>query len=145
MALSKGIGIINAVEIILAIDDSGLPGPALESFYLENMLGPAGLDNPPIIVESVSHPKLVSGLEYWLIVAPPDGVGVNWHTNWGTIPEKRAIRLVSTGPWAVYSTDISSQVGAYRIEGTAINPIPEPSTLLMILCVAPFVARRLRR
>lgn len=144
LALSQGIGTHNSVDIILAKDNSGQPGDPLESFHLENVLGPAGLENPLVTVTSSLHPNLLSGLRYWLIVSPSsDGNGVNWLTAFITPPSQRAVRLFDGGPWEVYNVDAFSGPGAFRIEGTAISSVPEPNSILLIsLPLAIFFCRR---
>jgi hypothetical protein len=131
LALSQGIGSTNAVDISLATDASDQPGAVLETFHLMNALGPAGANNPPVLVNSLLNPLLLAGAQYWLIETPSvSGNGVNWLTAF--IVPNPAQRATSdgAGPWTVSTVASISNPGAFSISGTA-SPTPEPSTIML--------------
>jgi hypothetical protein len=132
LALSEGIGSTNAVDISLANDASDLPGAVLETFHLDNALGPAGANNPPVVVNSLLGPLLLAGSQYWLIESPSaSGNGVNWGTAFiAPNPAQRAAKN-GTGPWTVSAIDNFSDPGAFSISGTVASA-PEPSSLTLV-------------
>ena len=132
LALSQGIGLNNAVDISLALDASDQPGAVLESFHLVNALGPAGANNPPVAVTSVLNPRLLGGVQYWLIELPSfEGGGVNWLT--ATLvptPPQRAVRLTGNSGWTVATVGSSNGPGAFSIEGNVLGTSNDPATFV---------------
>jgi hypothetical protein len=70
LALSLEIGSNNAVDISLALDALDQPGDVLESFHLVTALGPAGANNAAVAATSLLNPRLLGGVQYWLIELP---------------------------------------------------------------------------
>jgi hypothetical protein len=147
LALAKGIGNVNGVDISLATDASNQPGTVLETFDLVGALGQFGANNPPIVVDSLLDPLLLAGAQYWLIVTPSaPGNGVNWLT--ATIapnPSEIAIND-GNGSWSVESTSDDDDPGAFSISGMAvpISAVPEPGsgTLLSVTTLTLCALRR---
>jgi hypothetical protein len=77
---------------------------------------------------SVSHPLLNAGTQYWLVAAPPDLINDwdAWSVNSITALGPHAIRA-GTGSWSV-SDDTQ---GAFRITGETAA-VPEPSAFLFL-------------
>jgi len=134
LALSQGIGSVNAVDISLAGDSSGQPGTILESFHLENALGPAGANNPPVVVTSVLNPVLLAGSVYWLIETPSTaGNGVNWQTAHISASPSLQATGDGAGSWTVFDDSfISSWPGAFKILADPVSSTPEPSAFLLL-------------
>lgn len=132
LALSQGIGSTNSLDISLARDASGQPGAVLETLHLDNALGPAGSNNPPVTVTSLTGPLLLAGQEYWLVESPSaPGNGVNWLTaNIVPNPPQRGVKN-GTGPWIISAVDNSSNPGAFSISGNSA-PVPEPSSITLL-------------
>ena len=59
------------LDITLTTDNNDSPGGPLETFHLSNVFG--GLQSPAILsVNSVDHPTLQAGVQYWLVVSTPN-------------------------------------------------------------------------
>jgi hypothetical protein len=140
LALSQGIGSVNAVDISLTTDASDQPGTVLESFHLVNALGIAGASNPPVLVSSTLNPILLAGGRYWLIESPSAaGNGVNWHTAYiMPTPPQRASRSSGSSAWTVSTVDVNSFPGAFSISADPVTAaaVPEPETLILLFCGA---------
>ena len=117
----------NQIELWLMSDAGFQPGSVIESFKFIGGMGPDGTMNPPLTAMSVLQPELQSGAMYWLIASAPiaDTFAV-WNMNNQGASGPRAYREFG-GSWA---TNISVDLGAFEIQGTAI---PEPGSLLLLV------------
>jgi hypothetical protein len=129
----------NAVDVSLMTAVGGLPGSVLETWHVTN-LPTFGAGGPPITMDSVLHPFLEEGTQYFVVSSVPLGESTWAAWNWniaGTIGPL-AYRQ-NGGAWSAF-TDVQT---ALRAEG---SPVPEPSTLsLLSLGVVSLLARRWRR
>jgi len=123
--------------VSLMSDSGGTPGTILETFHVaapdylsqyDLTVSPLGLI-PPLRVESILHPILTAGTQYWLAVSGvsawdfnsnPQGLG---GTD-GTVADHK-----TSGEWIAYT----APQGAFAIEGTASGtPVPEPATVMLL-------------
>jgi hypothetical protein len=114
----------NQVDVQFRADAGGLPGAVIESFHLTD-LGPLFQNNPPVVANSVLHPLLSAGAQYWVTASASDQTDVGWNTN-STGDTGPHAQSQNGGPFNV----ITSDRGAYRVEATP-SPVPEPGTLLL--------------
>lgn len=128
LALSEGIGTDDSVTISLAADAAGVPGSILEN--LAGLVEPFPNDTAPVTVTSSLNPLLIAGSEYWLIVSPAAGNGVNWLTaEILTNPDLQATRASSTGTWTASPLLYAyNDPGAFSVDATAVSATPEGST-----------------
>src|SRR5262249_50724137 len=63
LGLSRGP---NLIDVSLTTSVDGAPGQILESFRFVNAMGPFGLLNDPLVADSVLHPLLSEGEQYWI-------------------------------------------------------------------------------
>jgi hypothetical protein len=146
----------DSVEFDIYNDLGGVPGTSLESFALTN-IGYYGTDSYAastplpgnLIANSVAHPILTSGQEYWIVMSGVSPGDVIWNAD-GTGIEGAATYLAPDP-----NSDIPAQwsklpnytQGAFAISGTLL-PAPEPGTLLMtgagVCCLLGMVQRRRR-
>jgi hypothetical protein len=128
----------NAVDVSLMTAVGGLPGSVLETWHVTNL--PSFGTGGPITVDSVLHPFLEQGTQYFVVSSVPLGestwAGWNWNIAGTTGP--LAFRQ-NGGPWSAF-TDVQA---ALRAEG---SPIPEPGTLgLLALGMVVVTVYRWRR
>jgi hypothetical protein len=115
------------LDVAIANDNLGQPGTPLETIHLMNVLG--GIPFHPGIVTATSstHPLLMAGTSYWLVVAPPDLL----HTafDWlispiNPLPTPFASRLGNSA-WV---TGVTPQPLAFDVVGVGASAVPEPWT-----------------
>ncbi|MGD0014742.1 MAG: choice-of-anchor R domain-containing protein [Bryobacteraceae bacterium] len=118
----------NELTVWLMSDAAGQPGASLESFVFSGAMTSFG-STTIISANSVSHPLLNAGTQYWLIGAPPDLINDwdAWNMNSITALGPRAIRI-GAGSWSATSDDTQ---GAFRITGETAA-VPEPSAFLFL-------------
>jgi hypothetical protein len=110
----------NELDALLTNTVNGLPGSVLESYQFIGAMGLFATPNIPILsVNSLLHPLLQAGSEYWLL-ATSNQASVVWNNSTDT--GVNAYRFDSD-PW----TTLNGSLGAFRITAT---PVPEPSTML---------------
>ncbi len=130
--IELGLGLLqgpNEIDVRLMSDAGGAPGSVIEAFHLSGVLGPWPGVNPPVVVDSILHPILTAGEQYWIVLSAtsPDTTAV-WGDNSFNIFGPHAIRRDGL-PWNVLGNAISS---AFRVSGTPLTPIPEPAGLLSL-------------
>jgi hypothetical protein len=116
----------NSVALTLSLDNGNAPGAALESFTLNN-----ALSNTPgssiVVANSTIHSLLHAGQQYWITATggSVDTAGV-WYLN----------SIVGMGQHysQVGSNDstVTAIQGAFRIDGTPVAAVPEPSSLALL-------------
>jgi hypothetical protein len=119
LALSHSSG-PNAVDVQFRADAAGLPGAVLEAWHFEN-LGEFGVLNPPVVADSVLHPLLSDGEQYWVTASASDVSDMVWNIN---STGDRGLQAFSKdgSPFQAYTGDD----GAFRVVG-----VPEPTTLTL--------------
>jgi hypothetical protein len=131
----------NGLTVSLLADDGGRPGGVVEAFDLAGAMGPWGVENPLLVMDSVLHPTLMVDTQYWLAVSPASEAVAYWNLN---SPHARAtIAQRDNGEsWMTFPSEFQ---GAFRVTGTAV---PEPGALALFILgasgLAGYVWRRVR-
>jgi hypothetical protein len=60
--------------------EGGLPDQVLESFTLGDAL-PTDRDNGLVTIDSITHPELLAGQEYWIVAAGGPTTYASWQQN----------------------------------------------------------------
>jgi hypothetical protein len=126
----------NSATIQLLSDSGGLPGSLMESWTVTNL--PAfqmGATVPATFVTSNSDPILDAGQQYWVAViagTPGDkSNAIGWK-----VPQPLALTPFATsqdgGPFTIVPNPGAGGDGGFRVDGTALAPVPEPSSLMLI-------------
>jgi hypothetical protein len=124
LALSWALTGPNEVDVQFRADAEGLPGATIESFHFSN-LGFFGQNHPPVVADSVLHPLLSAGAQYWVTASASDLSAMAW--NWNSTNDVGPhARSQNGGPFDI----ITINRGAFRVEGTP-SPAPEPATLAL--------------
>lgn len=122
VAATNSINRLPALDLSLAGDTDGVPGPMIETLHLSDVTLPGVYS-----VDSVDRPNLREGTRYWLIAQADMTTDAQWFFNSISEIGTVATRVAPTGAWA----PTEAPQGAFRIEGTAA-PVPEPSVLLLL-------------
>jgi hypothetical protein len=127
IALSNFFGPTNTDTLTVSLDanSSGVPGAALESLnVLPGVLGTFGNNNPPLVLDSVLHPLLTAGTQYWVTVSDATGTDSNvW--NWNATGDASSAAISTDGGTTWFSP--SGTPGAYQVNGTPMQTVPAPS------------------
>ena len=133
----------NSLIVQLRDDGGGLPGAVLESFTFTNIPEwPQGGSGDLLIGDSLLHPELVAGAQYWVAVLPgatyTSGV---W--DFSGPPIMNATLCGSTDGGSTWYRLSNTQQPAFRIDGSAV---PEPSTFALLgvgaVCLVGYGWRR---
>jgi hypothetical protein len=119
------------LSLSLLSDTGNSPGSVLESY-----VGALDLSNPDlqiVTVESVSHPLLESGRQYWLSFTPVDPI--NTAIGWGLASaDYPGIQLPiagnTTGTNSGWGPTTMNLANEFSVSGT--SPVPEPSTWALL-------------
>ncbi len=117
----------NELDVWLMNDSGGVPGAIIEAFHFSGAMGSFGGPIPLLLANSVLNPVLSEGVQYWLIAnnTTSDWAAWNWNSTGDIGPHAQRTGL---GAWS--SPDNTR--GAFRITGTPVVAVPEPSTLLLL-------------
>ncbi|OHB76316.1 MAG: hypothetical protein A2Z25_24220 [Planctomycetes bacterium RBG_16_55_9] len=115
----------NELDVLLMTNAAGKPGVIIEAFSFQDAMGPAGQENPLLVGNSVLHPILCPGIDYWLVASTPN---TNTQAAWmksspavtGTTTQKHG-----TEPWTISPNEI---LGAFHVSGT---PLPAPGVFVL--------------
>jgi hypothetical protein len=124
VSLSSGPNVLD-VYFMSSLD--GLPNQVLESFALDNQLATDSA-NGLVTIDSVTHPELVAGQEYWVVAAGGPTTFANWQENIHNI-EGANVSGASLGT-LVRDSD-SNVVEALDVNGTAAVPEPRYGILVV--------------
>jgi len=131
------------LAISLATNSAGHPGSVLETFNLNSStLGDFGLNNPLLVFNSLLHPTLTIGTQYWITVtdisannvSALDSIAWNWNST-GDAPSHGSFSQDGGVNWVSGETP-----GAYEITGA----VPEPASILLFGPVALLALRCMR-
>ena len=115
----------NRLDVWLTSDAAGEPGAIIEAFTFTDVMGPFGQNNPLLVKNSISHPVLSPGTDYWLVASAPNAdTMAAWNFSSPAVPGTMAQRS-GTGSWSVGP---NSTLGAFRVSGT---PIPAPGVFVL--------------
>jgi hypothetical protein len=125
---------------------AGFPGDLLETFTLTGLGVYQGEPGPGLLsAQSVLHPLVTGGMQYWLVMEGANAVNVTWGFNstgvLGAATVVAPVEDVSPAHWELLPNHTQ---GAFALDG---SPVPEPSTMaLSVTCLAAaFLGRRVRR
>jgi hypothetical protein len=111
----------NKLDVWLMSGTAGKPGIIIEAFNLT----PTGQDHSLLVGDSILHPVLSPGTDYWLVAsAPSTDTEADWMKSSPIAPGTIATKQ-GTNPWAVSQNEI---LGAFRVSGT---PIPAPGVFVL--------------
>jgi len=120
----------NELDVWLMSDAAGQPNAIIESFHFSGAMGSFGDWNPPLSADSVLHPVLTGGTQYWLIASAPEaGTWAAWNQNTIGALGLHAQRSSADPSWDVNQDDT---LGAFRISSLETG-IPEPGTLYLLV------------
>jgi len=122
----------NAFDVVLATDNGGLPGTALETIHLAN-LSP----NPSLVLaSSTAHPLLAAGSTYWLEAIAVKDTVMTWLANTQGPMDHLAYRADTgsgPGPWGTAPGDADP---AFAVSPFGASPtlasVPTPSSLSLL-------------
>jgi len=128
LTLSLAIAGTNVVDVKLHDDAGGVPGADVESFHLIDPIAPSSTD-PPLVIDSVCHPHLLAGTQYWLSVHAASSIQGWWWSVDNQDSQGTLARFRTDDPpprWRTFDTTL----GVFRVEG--LSPVPEPGTLALV-------------
>jgi hypothetical protein len=136
MSLSRGP---NDVNVYLMGDSGGLPSGIIESFDVNGAL-PSSPGTSLVTFDSVTHPLLQSGVQYWIVAAGGPLTTAMWQQNVHNVmgPNVSGPTLAS-----LVRDSNSNVIEAYQVDGAAI--VPEPESWLLVLTGAAALMLRMCR
>ena len=113
------------LDVTMAMDQGGLPGTAIETMQLTGALGSIANAMGIVSASSAMHPFLQAGVQYWVVVAPPDlrNTTFQWLLTGQPNLKGLSIGRLQNAPWQgrpEYTTALA--FGAYGIESTGPQP-----------------------
>lgn len=115
----------NEIDVMLMSDAAGEPGAIIEAYNFTGVMGPFGTNNPLLVGNSVLHPVLSPGTDYWLIASAPNSD--TWAVFNNSSPGVFGMRAArqGAGPWTITT---NTEMAAFRVSGT---PIPAPGVFVL--------------
>jgi len=140
IALSCAFTCPDAVSVSLTADNGIQPGTVLESFSVAGgSLGPIGVYNAPLLLNSVLRPQLFAGTQYWVAVSAPLTDSVSWNlNNTGDVSGQAS----STDDGATWFSPSGNTPGALEVDATVV---PEPGSFALLVGVGLLVSLIHRR
>lgn len=131
----------NAADVVLAADNGGLPGTALETIHLSNISAIPSL----VTATSTVHSPLAPGSNYWLEAIATGDTNMTWFASSQGAANHLAYRLDTgsgPGPWGLApgSADPAFSISSVGVGNPAIVSAP-PSLTLFGLGLAGLVGR----
>lgn len=133
LALSDfGFGQTDTISISLMDSGSNIPGSnVLESFTIAaNTLGVLGNNNAPLVLNSLLHPLLNMGTQYWLAVSTSLSNLIVWNFS-NTDFTNYNVESQSLDGGTTWDTPFGNTRGVFEIDAFAAQ-IPEPATLALL-------------
>jgi hypothetical protein len=116
----------NEINVRLTSDAAGEPGATIETFNFKDAMGPYGQNNPILVGNSVLHPVLSPGTNYWLVAYTPyaaDTIAVWLNSSppvQGLVAQRSIVAQIPYD-WYLYPNETS---GAFRVTGSQVVPAP---------------------
>jgi hypothetical protein len=131
LALSCALSCPDAVSVSLTADAGDQPGVILESFSVAGgSVGPIGVYNAPILLNSVLLPQLFAGTRYWVAVGAPLTDNVAWNLNTtGDVSDQAS----SSDGGATWFSPSGNTPGALEVDATTV---PEPGSFAPLVSVS---------
>ena len=124
----------NVLDVYLMSSLGGLPNQVMESFALDNELS-TDPSTALVTIDSVTHPELMAGQQYWVVAAGGPTTFASWQENVHNVmgPNVSGPTLTS-----LVRDSNANVVEALEVNGTAV---PEPSSWMLmagalLLCMA---------
>jgi hypothetical protein len=138
------IGCRDPLIINLTANAGGKPGAVIESFSVPaSVLGAFGVFNSPLMLNSVLHPTLTAGTEYWVTLTTDLNNTLVW--NWNSIGQVSS-EAASTDGGLTWTAPSGLATGALQVNGAATtSAVPEPASIaLLVTGLAMLAGSRLR-
>lgn len=115
----------NELYVLLMTDAAGKPGILIEAFGFQDAMGPTGQENQLLVGNSVLHPILCPGVDYWLVASVPNtNTQAAWMKSSPAVAGTTAQRQ-GTESWTISPNEI---LGTFRVSGT---PLPAPGVFIL--------------
>jgi hypothetical protein len=118
----------------LAADSgSDSPGSIVESFTVAGTsLSSVGVDNPPLLLDSVLFPTLTAGTQYWVVVESDLNDSIAWSDN---ITGDTSDQAVSSDGGSTWFSPSGATPSAYEVDSQIPSGtvVPESSTFVLLL------------
>jgi hypothetical protein len=127
-----------ALDVSIDLDNAGVPGGALETIHLTNVLDGVPFAPDVVSANSVLNPLLQAQTPYWLVVAPPDllNTAFDWLISPRTDLSIPAAERLGSSDWTTFNT---TQPLAFRVTGTTEAPEPRSAVLIMSVLLVLFI------
>ena len=129
MALAYRGG-LEAADIILASDDEGRPGAAMETIHLTAVPTIPGL----VTVSSITQSLLTPGVHYWIEALATGDTNMTWFANDQGASNDFSYRLDTgpgPGPWT-FDSGAADPAFAVSTPDAAAAAVPSPSSLALL-------------
>jgi hypothetical protein len=135
ISLSSGPNVLN---VYLMGSGSGLPSGVLESFDLNNAMS----TNPStsfVTIDSVTHPLLDAGMQYWIVAAGGPQTFASWQQN---VHNDMGPNVSGASLTSLVRDPDTNVIEAYQVNGT--TAVPEPQSWMLTAAVALGLIWRVR-
>ena len=131
IALSCAFSCPDTFSVYLTADAGDEPGLTLENFSVAGgVLGPIGVYNSPLVLNSLLLPHLTAGARYWVAVRAPLTDTIAWNLNTtGDVSDQ----AISTDSGATWFSPSGNTPGALRVDAVAPRGVPEPGSLGLLI------------
>src|SRR5262249_975000 len=135
ISLSSGPNVLN---VYLMGSSGGLPSGVLESFGLNDALS-ADRSTSLVMIDSVTHPLLEAGMQYWIVATGGPQTFGSWQQN---VHNDMGPNVSGSSLTSLVRDADENVIEAYQVEGTVV---PEPQSYLATALMALIVVWRARR
>ena len=139
VALSCFASCTDPFVVTLSRDAGDQPGVTLEAFTVPaGALGPLGVNNSPLVLNSVLHSNLAAGTQYWITVMADLDDSIAWNLN--STGDSSAEAISTNGGLSWFSPS-GNTPGAFDVTGS----IPEPGSAGLVLGAGLMLGIALKR
>jgi hypothetical protein len=128
----------NALNAFLMGSSNGLPSGVLESFDLN---GAMSTDRSPslVTIDSVTHPLLDAGMQYWIVAAGGPQTFASWQQN---VRNDMGPNVSGPSLTSLVRDPDTNVIEAYQVDGTTV--VPEPQSWMLTAAGALCLIWRVR-